>query len=200
MVSWDLDGTLYEMKAMRGSLHRRAFRRCLSSVWRGPQELLELVQLQRQMKASRGNADRVEAFLQSESGQRFMRLQAEWISESIRVCGARAEAAPVMRCLHEHGIKQVVFSDYPVGQKLVALGVEQWVDHVVVAADTFQVKPDPRVFERLCQELSVRPEQVLHVGDREDTDGGATRAGISTLILGREIHSLSEVPQRLGLA
>ena len=98
-----------------------------------------------------------------------------------------------MAAIRERGLKQVVFSDYPVGEKLVALGVSKWVDHVVVAADRLQVKPDPRTFHRMCEELGVSPHEVGHIGDRMDTDGGATEAGCRALILGHDIESLTDV-------
>jgi FMN phosphatase YigB (HAD superfamily) len=193
VVSWDLDGTLYDMGAMRRALNRQALGWIGRSPWRGSKELFDFLRLARAMEASRGDSSRVEAFIRSERGQRFLRLQAKWIVTALGVCGPRADAATVMDAIHKLALRQVVFSDYPIGEKLTALGLEAWVDHRVVAADTYVVKPDPRSFARLYNEMDVAPCEVLHIGDRVDTDGGAAAAGSQTLILGRDIECLSDV-------
>ena len=198
VVSWDLDGTLYDMKSMRRVLNGQVVSRCLYHPWSGTKDMIELLGLQKKMTAARGDVVEVEAYLRSEKGERFLELQAEWISAAISVCGPRKETHSVMQAVQNRGLKQVVFSDYPVGRKLEVLGVLPWVDHIVAAADTYQVKPDIRSFQRMCDEMQVQPNQVLHVGDRMDTDGGAEAAGIHTLILGRDIENLSQVAERLS--
>ncbi len=49
------------------------------------------------------------------------------------------------------------------------------------------MKPDPRIFSLAASRAGLRPEEVLHVGDRlwEDRDG-ARRAGCQALIVERD--------------
>ena len=193
VVSWDLDGTLYSMKKMRRALYPLLLQHIVFHPLRGIWDVLRLVRLQRGMKASRGDAVAVERYLRSGRGQAFMKLQAEWISKAVAKCGLQADCLEVLSAVQALPVRQIVFSDYPTALKLQTMGLETLFEHSVVAADTYQVKPDRRVFERMCRELSVKPEQVLHVGDREDTDGGAAELGCHTLILGRDIHALGDV-------
>jgi HAD superfamily hydrolase (TIGR01509 family) len=193
VLSWDLDGTLYDMAPMRSLLHRQAVGGLLRSPWRGSKDLARLLRYNQSIVSARGDAEAVAAFFQSDEGQEFLLLQAQFISAALRKIGPRPDCARVMAEVRSRGLRQVVFSDYNIGEKLVALGLTEWVDHVVVAADSYQVKPDPLVFARMCEEMGVSPHEVLHVGDRVDTDGGAEAAGCRGLIIGRDIASLTEV-------
>ena len=193
VVSWDLDGTLYCMRSMRSALYPLLVKHIVRHPWRGFWDVVRLVRLQRGMKAARGDTSAVEQYLRSEAGQAFMELQAEWISKAVAKCGLRTDCVSVLRQVQALPVRQIVFSDYPTALKLQTASIGSYFEHSVVAADSFQVKPDAGVFERMCRELSVRPEEVLHIGDREDTDGGAAEIGCHTLILGRDIQTLSDV-------
>lgn len=192
MVSWDLDGTLYSMDTMKKVLYRHLMGSILGGVHRA-RDAAMLIQLNVAMSRCRGDTERVASFLRSDKGEAFLQLQAQWIAKALAECGPRPDALSTIEALRARGLRQVVCTDYVVGKKLEALGMVSTFDHIVVASDTYQLKPDSRVFHRLCAELDVAPHQVLHVGDRRDTDGGASAAGLATLILGREIQELSEV-------
>lgn len=197
VVSWDLDGTLYSMDTMKKVLYRHLMRSVLGGVHR-VRDAAMLIQLNATMSRCRGDTERVASFLRSHKGETFLQLQAYWIAEAVAECGPRTEAVSTIEALRALGLRQVVCTDYVVGKKLQQLGLSSAFDHIVVASDAYQLKPDARVFQRLCSEMSVAPHQVLHIGDREDTDGGASAAGLETLILGREIHGLNEVLERVG--
>jgi FMN phosphatase YigB (HAD superfamily) len=79
-----------------------------------------------------------------------------------------------------------VFSDYPVDDKLAALGLA--APHVLTleatAADVNAFKPHPRGFLRACELWNLRPDEVLYVGDRPEVDAaGAAAAGMPCVIL-----------------
>jgi putative hydrolase of the HAD superfamily len=44
-------------------------------------------------------------------------------------------------------------------------------DAIVTSSEVGAAKPDPRVFVEACRRLSVRPDEVLHIGDSEREDG-----------------------------
>ena len=64
----------------------------------------------------------------------------------------------------------------------------------------------PELFSRVCQDLCVKPQELLHVGDHVHHDFEVPRkAGVRTILLDRDgeadssdvIHSLDELPPRL---
>ena len=87
-----------------------------------------------------------------------------------------------------------VFSDYPAGDKLAALGVSRHFDLALSAVDPEieAFKPHPRGFIRACEKWGLSPGEVLYVGDRADVDGaGATAAGMRYALLGRRCRTTS---------
>jgi len=70
------------------------------------------------------------------------------------------------------------------------------LEAVVASVDCGYRKPHPRAFEAAADSLGLPIERVLHVGDDPTTDGGATDAGATALLLADV--SLSELPDRLG--
>lgn len=193
LVSWDLDGTLYCMRAMRRKLDRMLLQALMLPPWSEMGAVVELIRYQRSMVAARGDASRVEHYLRSARGQRFLQLQAHWISRALSECGLRPETRDVIARIQQRGVRQIVFSDYPADEKLQVLGLENCMDAVYAAADRYQVKPDRRAFRAVWDAEGVEPGNVLHIGDRPDTDGGARDAGAHCLILGRDISTLNEV-------
>ena len=80
--------------------------------------------------------------------------------------------------LHERGIKVVLYSDYDyAADKLLALNIDPlWFDVVVSAPELGGLKPSKQSAERLLERLSLKAENVLMVGDRDDTDGATARS------------------------
>lgn len=80
--------------------------------------------------------------------------------------------------------KQIgVLSDYPVTDKLAALGLA--ADHVACAGDEGVgiLKPHPRGLQHLIGMAGVEPSQTVLIGDRVERDGhAARRAGAHALI------------------
>ena len=74
-----------------------------------------------------------------------------------------------------------VYSDYPfLKERLEALGVINGPGVLLYGPESFGAqKPAARPFLRIAADLGVRPEEVLVIGDRNDTDGlGAFNAGM----------------------
>ena len=197
VVSWDLDGTLYSMDAMKVQM----FRQLIGSARGGVAHISEAVtflRLNHTLARLRGNPTAVASFLRSEKGQRFLALQAKWIAKALENCMPIPEVVAVIEQFRSRGLRQVICTDYPIGQKLERLGLVDGWDAHIVASDTYHLKPDCAVFERLCAALDVHPHQVVHIGDRVDTDGGADAAGLVALILGRDVKDIGELASVLG--
>ncbi len=86
----------------------------------------------------------------------------------------------------QRGIKIGVFSDFPVKEKLQALGLSNYVQLFLCATDRDinAFKPHPRGFLKACEHWGLRPDEVLYVGDRPEVDAkGAAAAGLSCVIV-----------------
>jgi FMN phosphatase YigB (HAD superfamily) len=93
---------------------------------------------------------------------------------------ARRRAAPLGALLSElgaGGIALAVISDRRVHDKLAALGLDgvAWCA-ALSADDSGQLKPSAAPFLAACAAAGVSPEQALHLGDRDDSDGAGARA------------------------
>lgn len=57
------------------------------------------------------------------------------------------------------------------------------IEHVVTSVDCGWRKPRPEIFEATAETLGVPLDRLVHVGDDARTDGGAERAGATTVLL-----------------
>jgi len=138
----------------------------------------------------------------------FMREAVrEWIFERPLPyvhAARRRDARAVFERLRDDGVLVGVFSDYPVRDKLRALGLDDLVSVQLCAtdADVNAFKPHPRGFLAACERWHVAPADVVYVGDRVDVDAtGAAAAGMPCVIIGTRtrgaivgVRRLSEVP------
>ncbi|UCC17871.1 MAG: HAD-IA family hydrolase [Dehalococcoidales bacterium] len=70
------------------------------------------------------------------------------------------------------------------------------------------MKPDPRIYHMVCDQLSLKPEECLFVGDGDSSElAGASGVGMSTVLIsdseverwsGRQISSLDEIRKILA--
>jgi len=93
----------------------------------------------------------------------------------------------VLAGLRRRGITTgVITNGTPAIQRnvLQALGLEAYMDHVVIGEVEGFSKPDPRLFRRALALAGVEPHRALYVGDNPVTDVlGASRAGIAAALL-----------------
>ena len=203
-VALDVDGTLYEQNMLRafmalelGTLplvqcsYRSAaviwkialtFRRVREELRGLGSPTASLAELQYSQTAKQINID----------AGTVERTIEEWIFERplkyLKLCRRRG----VNSCfawLEERNVPIGVFSDYPVREKLRALGISARIAPALCATDPEinAFKPHPKGFLRLCEIWGVPPDEVLYVGDRHEIDAvGAAAAGVPCAILGRK--------------
>ena len=99
----------------------------------------------------------------------------------------RSDMAEVLAGLNARGLRVGAFSDYPVADKLDAMGLRRSIvlelDATAESINAF--KPHPRGLEVACERWGLAPEHVLYVGDRADVDAlGAAQAGMPCAIVG----------------
>jgi len=133
----------------------------------------------------------------------FFAERGEWLSDSeVAVREARRMDAmrgawrlfdDVLPCLHllrSAGLMLAAItnaSSKHQRSKLAAVGLIDTFDVLVIAEEVGRCKPDPAIFQIACSRLRVRPNQVVHVGDRLDLDAkAAVDAGLRGVWLVRD--------------
>jgi HAD superfamily hydrolase (TIGR01549 family) len=200
-VLLDVDGTLYHQQVLRGFMALELLAlpctalsyRAASHIWR----TLRLFRHVREEMRLRGAPEDSLALLQyahaaTRSGREATaveRIVTEWMYQRplkyLKLCRRRGVEAFFGFLQREH-IHIGVFSDYPVIDKLHALGLAPAVSLTLCATDPDinAFKPHPKGFLRACALWGVPPEQVLYVGDRPEVDAvGAAAAGMPCAIL-----------------
>ena len=190
-VTFDVDGTLYDL-----GRHPRVVQS-----WRRQTEALRgqrisdfHAEVHRRISDELGlSLDRVEAAVQRTLG-------SAWL-------GSFHEGTPlpgmsdVLDALDAQGIPRAVVSDHPSETKLQAMGLDQGWATLVDCSALGALKPLPDGLVAAATAMNVSPADILHIGDRDDTDGGMTRAaGASLLLRGREWTTASDLLAALGLA
>ena len=108
--------------------------------------------------------------------------------------GLRPGVRETLEHFKKQGLRVVALSDHYSDAKLRALGVHTLFDGVYAAEATGHLKPHPEGFRTICKAENIAPHQLLHIGDRDETDGaGARNIGASSLILEKDFHSFSEL-------
>lgn len=114
------------------------------------------------------------------------------------------DAPRVVRALHNAGIRLALVSDIHVDLRtdFEASNLAECFDAFVLSFEHGVQKPDREIFEIALRELNVAPERALMVGDRASHDGGATKVGITTLLLPptNAIHEPRGLDRVLALA
>lgn len=188
-VSWDVDGTLYDLGAVKRQLRRRALLRALlPGTWRDRRVLADFLQGMEEVRRQGGDLSRLRL---GWPRQAMAAVEAGWLAPAIARAGPRAGVKELHAALSARGLPQVVVSDHPAGEKLRALGLAGVFALAVEGEALGWIKPSPRPFLRAAELLGVEPGALLHLGDREDSDGvGARAAGCQVVVLGRDPAAL----------
>lgn len=120
------------------------------------------------------------------------RLTAHWLEQRplpfLAAC-RYPHIEAVFSALRAGGKRVAVFSDYPAGDKLSALGLQ--ASPIVCANDAkvARLKPDPAGLLLILDQCGTPPDRTLMIGDRFDRDAlAAKRAGVRALIRSRNAH------------
>ena len=177
---FDLDGTLYAMTPrfkVLFTLH------CLPTFWRLPQFMKLRKQFQGVDLKNRGHLlSKMAKSFQKEKG--FSEAPT-WItdtfypafSKTLTSLQNRQDIIPLLKTLRKAGLKLAVYSDFgQVEERLEALAIPASLFDVCLSAeDKGALKPSPRPINQLCAEWRLSPQELLLVGDRDDTDGALSQ-------------------------
>ncbi len=217
LVVFDLDGTLYDQRCLRGKMLWELGLHCL----RRPSELkiLKIIAEFRRARECLAEEDAEHiGRLQFERPAAGLGIPPHEVSEVVGVWVEQRPLRHLRRCrypaieelfehLRESDLRIGVLSDYPVREKLRALELEADFEASAAEPAIDRLKPNPAGLEALMARAGVAPEQCLLIGDREDRDGVcARRAGVHCLIKVRSPraphhfrHYRELLPARVGV-
>jgi putative hydrolase of the HAD superfamily len=197
-IAFDLDGTLYPnyrfnirlvpflLKEWRLLLAFGRARHLIRTAQKRPAEgkaLSAVPKVQLQNGNFYENQARLTAdILKSDplvTGEKIERLIYRGWEPLFRKIGLFPCVRETLESLRAAGFKTGLLSDFPPEAKLEHLGIAGLWDAVLCSERTGALKPDPRPFEELAAALSLKPEQILYVGNSFRYDiTGAKRAGM----------------------
>jgi FMN phosphatase YigB (HAD superfamily) len=200
VVSWDVDGTLYSLPAFMAALRWYLLRGFFSSRWLEVwADFFGLLRFKRTMDRVRA-AEGEYAIGGPVPGRDQIAVSQHRIYGAILPrLGLLPGVEGLLRWFGDRGIKQVVLSDYLTTGKLEALGVAEVFSHRYTGEQFGHLKPSHAVFLGMCADLGIKPEELLHIGDRPDTDGAAAPAlGYQVAIIGRDFETAEDLRAALA--
>ncbi len=191
-VVFDLDGTLYDQKKLRLIMAMRLMCHYLCH----PLKIKDVLLLKtfRQVRDTwDGDGNDVDAKQYAAVGAKYHTdpsyvetVVKRWIYDNplsaLPKC-ADARLAAYIRALMADHIPVFIFSDYPIEEKLNALGLSADGMYSPGDARRIELKPSPMGLNLIMSEHHLSKEDVLMVGDRDVKDGeAARRAGVDYYI------------------
>jgi FMN phosphatase YigB (HAD superfamily) len=198
VVSWDIDGTLYDLKAFMRALKRDLLIRAITFRWFSLiRDLVRLVRFKRHMDNVRHNCPDFsvgELSGRDEIGHTMDALYARLLPSIGMLPGVNG----LLDWFDEQSVPQVIFSDYRPSTKLSALNLDGRFQSIFAGEDLGHLKPSPTVFREIIEQLGISPGELLHIGDRPDTDGAAaSEVGFQVAIIGVDFDTADELAVHL---
>lgn len=192
LVVFDVDGTLYDQRALRGRMAVLLLRHCMAHRSLSVLRLLKAYRQRREGLALRPGAfseDELLGELATEHGLSKADVHAivdEWIQRRPLREIARLRypgVAELFRAIKDSGRTIGILSDHPAREKIRALDLR--ADHILSADDdeVKSLKPNPRGLQILMEKSDASPETTIMIGDRPERDGEMGRlANVRTYI------------------
>lgn len=106
----------------------------------------------------------------------------EWISVLADI-PLRAGMRLLLGELRRNNIALGILSDFQAEEKIQAWKLDCYFDTIICAENYGMLKPNPRLFHKICEQMRVSPEEVVFVGNHLAYDGiGARKVGMHTLL------------------
>jgi HAD superfamily hydrolase (TIGR01549 family) len=197
LVVFDVDGTLYRQSTLRRRMLKLLIRDALTRRSMASIRILRDYRTQRERLAEE-EAKGFEPILRRRvaencgvSDQTVANVVTEWIERRpLMELGQSLypDIIPLFDVIRRSGRKIGVLSDYPVADKLQALGLE--ADYTVAAGDPEVeiMKPHPAGLQYLMRIAGESSDATLLIGDRAERDGAAARrAGVAVLLRSKAV-------------
>ena len=195
LVTWDVDGTLYDSSAMKQRVLLAALRHPLRAL----RELLPVRRFNWAVDQTRAAGGGLADLVVRMDRPRLLRMEIDWCAPAIGSAGPRPGLIAALDAVRARGLPQVAVSDYDPAYKLTALGVSDYFAAAYAGEQLGSVKPSPTSLLRAIETQGVEPRRVLHIGDGIATDAAAARAaGTRCVILGRDVRDMQHLAQQLA--
>ncbi len=166
---------------------------------RGVRELTGLRQFRVRMERARSKDGALTATVETDHRKALLEFEKRWYGRAIQRTGPRPGVVDLLAFFAAKGLTQVILSDYYSDYKLEALELQNYFRSVYAGESLGFIKPSPRGLERIALDCGHPTRQLLHIGDRDETDGAAARAaGCQSLILGRDFRDFSGLLRQFG--
>ena len=191
-VIFDVDGTLYYQKPLRLIMATRLLLHYAVRPWRWVDlKILKTFRILRE-KGEYGDGDL--KVLQYTSVADKLSVEIERVRSVVEkwmeiyplsyLCCCKDNAAAWVVTLKKAEVLTVAYSDYPVKEKIKALGIQSHYHSRATDIAINCLKPDPKGLTVILAALSLWPRNCLMVGDRDEKDGEcARRVGMNYQIL-----------------
>jgi putative hydrolase of the HAD superfamily len=107
------------------------------------------------------------------------------------------DAIPMLKQLKSMGMRTAIITNLTLHiqlRKLERLGISEYIDVFVVSEEVLCNKPHPGPFNFALNKMKLKPDEVMMVGDRIDSDiEGANAAGIDSVLISKE--SVEDFPE-----
>ncbi|MBC76660.1 MAG: hypothetical protein CME64_11655 [Halobacteriovoraceae bacterium] len=159
-IVWDLDGTLYSIPALKlkiiKSLYKFSVLKNVLNFFRTE----SIIQKERQKHL----------FGLQEYKHEFYAMQS-FINSYLDQALVKPEALQLALEARNHNLNQLVVSEYPIGNKLELLGINEHFHGAYSCCEDMGCwKPAEKTARFVLSKLG-NPKRVLVIGDRDDTDG-----------------------------
>ncbi|HYE59984.1 MAG TPA: HAD-IA family hydrolase [Candidatus Kapabacteria bacterium] len=115
------------------------------------------------------------------------RLLYEWMK--FDTFAVYNDTIDTLRFFKEKGYRLGIVSNAPMStrEKIQHLGIDAYVDTIIISCEVGYVKPAKEIFYTACTALQVKPEETVMIGDKVETDMlGAKNAGMRGIRIDRE--------------
>lgn len=182
-VVFDLDGTLYDKKNLSMRLvlsdipymfilnKERHERNKMKGIWYGTQQEFHTQLFKRIAKHRLISYQTVQKWYYNRFIPRYTRILTKYYK-------AEPWALTLIEQLRKQNIPVAVFSDYIyTEQRLLALGFDLAIfQHIFSAPAMGGLKPCKQICQKVVDAIGVPAENILMIGDREDTDGACAKS------------------------
>lgn len=92
------------------------------------------------------------------------------------------------------GIKLAVLSDFPIGTKLKAMGLDEYFPIQITTEDFGRYKPSSIPFKILSSSLDEKSKNILYIGDSLEKDIiGAKESGMRSALISKKQNALPDI-------
>lgn len=175
---FDVDGTLYPQKTVR----LRMFFRLIRALLTGSLSIRELYsiyyfrKIKEQSEFKHCNIDDLCLQVSQKVGLSKERVSCstnKWMFEvplDLLREHCYLDVRQFINHQHNAGKTIVIYSDYPVAEKLKAMGIHFNREFVSCFGGITQSKPSLGAMEKILNEIGLSPDSLVYVGDRNDKD------------------------------